>query len=43
LMVIHDETIDRTTNGKGAVNNSQYWNWNNLKWKGAASPLYPKY
>jgi glycerophosphoryl diester phosphodiesterase len=26
LMVIHDETIDRTTNGKGAVNNSQYWN-----------------
>jgi glycerophosphoryl diester phosphodiesterase len=33
LMVIHDETVDRTTNGKGAVNHSQYWNWNNLKWK----------
>jgi glycerophosphoryl diester phosphodiesterase len=26
LMVIHDETVDRTTNGKGAVNQSQYWN-----------------
>jgi glycerophosphoryl diester phosphodiesterase len=25
LMVIHDETVDRTTNG-GAVNHSQYWN-----------------
>jgi glycerophosphoryl diester phosphodiesterase len=26
LMVIHDETVDRTTNGKGCKTNSQYWN-----------------
>jgi glycerophosphoryl diester phosphodiesterase len=42
LMVIHDETVDRTTNGKGC--NFSVLELKQFKMeKNSVSPLYPKY
>jgi hypothetical protein len=44
LMVIHDETVDRTTNGKGAVNQFSVLELKQFKMeKEQRIPLYPKY